>query len=129
MSIVIDENIIGIWYALTGEADDFMLAISKCPEGLEMVYRIRYYASPDDPWDENDRKSWYRMVTPQKDEEKAVEVAREMVAGVIAIAMKMKKIPGDGLMYELLRGDASVEEFANRLQSMPWAHAKEVRTH
>jgi hypothetical protein len=129
MSIVIDENIVGIWYAMTGEMEDFMLAISKCPDGLEMVYRHRYYASKEDPWDENDKKSWYRMVAGQQDEQKAIDTARDMLAGVVAIAMKMKRIQGNGVIYELLRGDATVEEFGERLRSMPWAHTQEARTH
>lgn len=125
MSIVIDENIVGIWYAVTGEMDDFMLAISKSPEGIELVYRHRYYASKEDPWDENDKKSWYRMVTPKKDEQKAIETAREMLSGVVGIAMKMKRLPGNGVIYELLRGDSTVEEFGERLRAMPWAHSQE----
>ena len=126
MSVVIDESIVGIWYAMTSEDEDFMLAVSRREDGLEMVYRHRYYNSPDDPWDEKDRKSWYRMVSKQKDEAKAIETAREMVSGVIAIAMRMKRIKGDGVMFELLRGESSVEEFGERLRAMPWAHSQQV---
>lgn len=128
MSIVIDENIVGIWYAMTGDDNDFMLAVCRREDGLEIVYRHRYYHS-DDPWDEKDRKSWYRMVTAQKDEAKAVETAREMLQGVVAIAMKMKRLKGNGLVFELLRGEASVEEFGERLRSMPWAHSMEATRH
>jgi hypothetical protein len=125
MSIVIDENIVGIWYAMTGDMEDFMLAISRCPDGLELVYRHRYYASKEDPWDEKDRKSWYRMVTSQPDEQKAVETARQMLIGVVMIAQKMGKVTGKPEIFELVRGDASVEKFADALRSMPWAHSQE----
>lgn len=124
MSIVIDENIVGIWYAMTGDMEDFMLAISRCPDGLELVYRHRYYASKEDPWDDKDRKSWYRMVTSQPDEQKAIETAREMLVGVVFIAKKMGRVTGNPEIFELVRGDATVEQFGERLRSMPWAHSQ-----
>jgi hypothetical protein len=128
MSIVLDENIVGIWYALTGEKDDFMLAISKCAEGLELVYRHRYYAS-DDPWDERDKKSWYRMVTKKNDVQHAIETAREMVQGVAMIAVKMGRLMPPAQVFELVRGDKSVEDFAEVLMSMPWAHSMAATRH
>jgi len=123
MSIVIDDNIVGMWYAVTGEMDDFMMAVSRCDEGLQIIYRHRYYASLD-PWDEKDRKSWHRMITSQKDEAKAIETAREMVGGVVAIAMKMGRVKSHGEIYEILRGDRTVEEFAAALRAAPFAHSK-----
>jgi len=128
MSIVLDDNIVGIWYVLTGEKEDFMLAISKCPEGLELVYRHRYYHS-DDPWDEKDHKSWYRMVTSKTDVQRAIETAREMVQGVAMIAVKMGRLMPPAQVFELVRGDKSVEQFAEVLKSMPWAHSMEATRH
>lgn len=123
MSIVIDENLIGVWYAQTGEMQDYLMAVNRCPEGLSIVYRLRQYASLD-PWDEKDTSKWRRMVTADKDEDKAIDTVREMMQAILQLSLNMKMIEPPGMIYELIRGANTPEEFAKILQAMPFAHTK-----
>ena len=129
MSIVVDENLIGVWYAVTGESQDYMMAITRCDEGIALTYRVRDYASKEDPWDGRDRKKWTRMVTPNTDEELAIDTARTMMTGLIQLSLNMGMIDPPGRIYELIRENKTPEEFGRWLMSMPWAHSMEATTH
>lgn len=126
MSISIDENIIAIWFFDLGPSEDYMMALSRTPSGgIRFVYRVRHH-HPDstDPFDGKDEKSWSEFETNDPDEAKAIDAAREMAKGLIGLAVKLKQVTLPHTIYELVRGSATVEEFAKQLFKSPWAHAK-----
>jgi hypothetical protein len=129
MAIELDENILGIWYAQTGGDhghDDFMMSLSRCPEGLAMLNRTRKSTS-NDPWDDKDEKQWSRFVTRSADVEKAIDVCRTIVADVVLLAIKMNNLEPPGVVHELLRGGMSLDEYTKRLLELPFAHQKRVQ--
>jgi len=78
MSIVIDDNILGIWYSTLGPTEDYLMAISRHEGGIKFVYRVRHYNSDSiDPLDDQDDKTWAEFGTNDPDEQKAISAARE----------------------------------------------------
>ncbi|HET7909681.1 MAG TPA: hypothetical protein VFL19_03145 [Nitrospira sp.] len=130
MSIVLDESILGIWYVKLAEDFDLMIALSRGGDtGFKVEGRTRQYASPDDPWDEGDRKRWFSGGIPAKTEEEALKLSRDNMVKIstsFIATFGTKEVPA---LFELVRGTHSVEEFAKLLGAMPFAHLKEVTTH
>ena len=127
MSIVIDDNILAIWYSTLGETEDYLMAISRHEGGIKFVYRVRHYNSDDiDPLDDKDDKTWAEFGTNDPDEQKAIGAAREMVKGLIGLAAGLGRVRLPHKIYELVRGDDSVEQFAKKLMAAPFAHTQKV---
>src|SRR5262245_2499816 len=125
MTIRIDENIIAIWYCDLGPGEDYMMGVSRCDAGIKFAYRVRHH-SPDskDPFDGKDVKNWNEFYAIDRDEEKAIDAAREMVKGLVGLAVGLKRITLPHKIYELVRGDATLEEFADKLTKAPFAHVQ-----
>ncbi len=125
MSIEINENIRAIVFAPFADKADFMAAVSEEADGFAIIGRLRFYNSPD-PWDESDRKHWYRART-QESLVDAVRVLKEMVARLelysVAFGQRSKKEE----MTILYRADKSLEEFVKEFREQPWAHSKEMK--
>ena len=130
MSITLDEKIVAIWYVMLGDGLDVMIALSRCDDGYMVEGRTRQYlGDPDDPWEEKDRKRWFTGgIKATADPEAIIEAREKMVemAGGFVATFKPDDPP---VIHELLRGQSSVEKFAEMLQAMPWAHSKVARTH
>jgi len=130
MSIVIDENTLGIWYVHLADDLDLMIALMRDGEGgYKVSGRTRQYASPDDPWDDKDIKRWFSGGIQAGDDADAVAKSRnnmiQMTSGYAAL-FEPEKAPA---IFELVRGESSVEKFAETLKSMPWAHSMEATRH
>jgi hypothetical protein len=129
VSIVFDESIMGIWYIQLAESFDMMCALARVEGGGYKVNgRTRVYES-EDPWDERDRKRWFSGPVEADSDEAAILKARQHVKDITADFLS--HFPPDFIpqLFELIRGKRSVEEFANVLRSMPWAHSMEATTH
>lgn len=125
MSIKIDENIVAIWYCDLGPEEDYLMAASRHEGGIRFVYRVRHYnPESEDPFDEKDEKVWNAFETRDPDEEKAIHAAREMVKGLVGLAVGLGKVKLPHKMYELVRGPETFEEFADKLMKAPWAHSQ-----
>ena len=114
MTMTLDENTRGIWYCQTVPGEqDFLLTLTRLEgEHYELVYRFRYYNS-DDPFDEKDRKSWYRAEGRGKEE--------EIISGV----RKALMLIGTGFT-ELLRGDRPFDNFMEEFMKQDFVHAKHI---
>jgi hypothetical protein len=125
MSISIDENIIAVWFCDLGPSEDYMMALSRHEGGIRFVYRVRHH-NPDstDPFDGKDDKSWSAFQTSDPDERKAIGAAREMVKGLIGVAVGIGRVTLPAKIYELIRGDQSVDDFGALLLKQPWAHSQ-----
>ena len=113
MTIKLDENTRGIWYCQTipGE-QDFLLSLRRLDdERYKIDYRFRYYHS-DDPFDEEDKKSWYMAEIAGRSEEEIVNGIRIM----------FRIFPSD--FIELLRGDRPLEEFMEEFMEQDFVHAQ-----
>lgn len=130
MSIVLDENIMGIWYCLLADDFDIMWSLRRNPEGGYLaVGRTRKYHTPDDPWDNKDTKRWFEGPIKADSDGLAVEMSRAHViqlTGSFTASFHPERTP---MLYELVRGESSVEKFAEKLMSMPWAHSMQATTH
>jgi hypothetical protein len=130
MSIVLDENILGIWYCQLADDYDIMWSLRRIPEGgYKAVGRTRKYYTPDDPWDDKDTKRWFEGPVPGDNDDAAVERSRDFVmkiTGSFTARFHPDRVP---VLFELVRGSTSVEDFAKKLQSMPWAHSMEAKVH
>lgn len=125
MTIRIDDNIIGVWFVQLGDTEDYMMGMSRVPTGIEFTYRVRHYhPESKDAFDDKDGKSWATFGTNDPDEAKAISAAREMAKGLVGLSIGLGKMKPPGKVYELLRGEASVEEFAKRLMAAPFAHSQ-----
>lgn len=125
MSIVIDENIIAIWFCDLGPDEDYMMSLSRHEGGIRFIYRVRHH-HPDskDPFDGKDGKDWSAFETGNPDEAKAIDAARSMVKGLVGVAASMGRVTLPHKIFELVRGASTVEEFGKRLMESPWAHAQ-----
>ena len=130
MSIVFDENIMGIWYCQLADDFDIMWALQRDPEGgYKALGRTRKYHSSDDPWDDKDTKRWFEGKIKADTDALAVERSRAHMielTGGFTMTFEPDRVP---MLFELVRGEASVEDFAKKLQAMPWAHSMEATTH
>jgi hypothetical protein len=130
MSIVFDDNLMGIWYCQLADDFDIMWALQRDPEGgYKALGRTRKYHSPDDAWDDKDTKRWFEGKIKADTDALAVERSRahmiELTAG-FTMNFEPDRVP---MLFELVRGTASVEDFAKKLQAMPWAHSMQATTH
>jgi hypothetical protein len=129
MTMIFNEDTLGIWYVLLEpEKIDYMGALSRRPYGYMYTWRMRYYATPDDPWDGKDRKSWYDIRIPSAEgtTEEVIEKIREMVRLSVETGRSLGK-PTPGPIHELLRGNKTMEKFTEDFLSAPFVHKKTVQ--
>jgi hypothetical protein len=122
MSIEISEGTVGVWYVALSHCD-WLAHVGRNAEGLyELRYRFRWFRD-DKIWDSKDRKNWYRFVTkPGEPVDRILETTRARA-----------KLLSEGCgplahttNWELLRGERTVEEFADLLLTMPGVHYEKM---
>lgn len=122
--ITVDDNIVAMWFLVVDAGIDWMGGLSRMPDGsMRFANRLRYY-NPEsrDPHDGKDRKKeQILLLRPegQGTEADLIEQVRRVVGELTQHAI--------GPLYELLRGNRSVEEFMDELKRQPWAHTKVER--
>ena len=121
MTMTLDENTRGIWYCQTiPEEQDFLMTLNRLEEGhYEITYRFRYYNS-DDPFDEKDRKSWYRAEARTKNEEEIISGIETLLESLAAAT------DNENGFTELLRGDRPFDDFMEEFMKQDFVHAKHI---
>ena len=118
MTIKLNESIVAIWYADLSEDSDYLMSLSRIDDGWDLVYRFRYYNSPD-PWDEKDTKNWYRGKLSNENSTEA-----EVLATLNKV-FELMKLRADGRdCYVLLRGEGDFKTFVKEFQKLPFVHQK-----
>lgn len=117
--ITFDEKIVGVWFLSTAVDQDWMAAITEIELGkvYELNYRFRYYhPESQNPWDEMDRKSWYKGVI-QGPREFAIE-------GVRQVGKSMVNLGSVGELYEVLN-NGDYAKFLEEFQAQPWVFSRQ----
>jgi len=151
--MVIDKNLIGLWFFGIDDGSDWMGSLSRREDGrLVLDYRFRYGRAEDSPWLFKDKKNWYTMLLNEKTSlERALEISRSL-AKLLSTAAKYKhRLPqgitaenetlvlkeiadlvlndtGEGAptVDEILVHDGDLDRFCKEVGAMPWAHVKVV---
>lgn len=115
MSMTLDENTLGIWSVHLG-AGNWLAQLAREGDKLVLTYRFRWYRD-DRVYDSQDNKSWFRAETKSLDIGRGVEAARRLYGEILQANPTNKG-------WELLRGERSVDEFFDKLFTMPGMHHK-----
>jgi hypothetical protein len=128
MSITIKEgDLVGIWYVrgeVAGQQQDWLAGLSfKEVDGervLVLQYRFRYYTkdATDDPFKDNDRKSWYSVVVKDEPVEKIIVVIHGMLN---LLKTRFGTEEHDEL---LVKNFPSFKAFMNYFSDRPWIWSK-----
>jgi hypothetical protein len=126
MTIVIDDNLLAIWWMAipsrlrpdTNESDLLCSLVRRSPEECELIWRFRYYETKG-AWDGLDRKNWYQGVVKDPPE--------EIIATLRVLLKAMSEKAGGNQVYEIVRGDMSTKEFTERFMKMPFVHVKDPK--
>lgn len=121
MSIEINEDIRAIFY-IAWHDSDWMGAVSDGAQGPWATYRFRYYRDAK-AFDSEDVKSWYDLKPPPGATECTVDALISAFDGMIALANA--QLPG-GKVYRLIRGEHSLEEFADMFTQLPFVRTQVV---
>jgi hypothetical protein len=126
VSVQFNENILAIWYMPLTDHSDFLAALSRdlsVRGGLIYLNRFRYYESGD-PWDPRDRKNWYELRTTDP-----VETTIRKLRKVHRIAAENRGMMSDASkdrLFELIRGDMSVDRFMRKFAQQPFVHTRKM---
>lgn len=112
------------WFGSTGKIDLFACVLKQEGETWKALYRVRYYAGTDDPFDGTDHKNWYTVKPKEGTSPETLCEAMDMVATsfteTFGVAHDRLDVDGDGrkaidmladrdyvhLKYERIRSDA-----------------------
>lgn len=124
MTMLINENTIGIWYIHISSNLDWMGYLYSDDDKIKMAYRFRHYDETDpdnDAHSGKDRKSWtYGELTNAATVENAIEFMRSAARHLESLSGKL------GMSEEVLMTEAGVDDFMKRLSEKPFAHMKVV---
>lgn len=127
MSFTIGDTTLALWFVALAPKIDFMLVMNRLTsEEVEVECRFRYHAS-EDPWDQNDRKHWYKTIIKTADDVHAVELTQQGMNGIVKLAALKEGVSvADIDLYELIRGAMTTKEFIESFQSAPFVHKREI---
>jgi hypothetical protein len=127
MTIVIDENLVAIWFIDLPPAEDYLMSLSRVPNGgMRFVYRVRHHSPQStDPFDEHDDKSWHTFETDDPNVEKAISAARSMARGLLGVAAAIHGGKAPEKVYEFIRKPGvSAEAFMEEFMKAPFVHVQ-----
>jgi hypothetical protein len=112
--------IAAVWFLSDGETKDILVFLYQDKAGVwQATYRFRYYNSPD-PFDKQDKKSWFGLKPKQQDEgtrfqlEKALDSMLEVLKAQGFGDYGPHKVVVDGPPNKLME----------MLKDQPWAHLR-----
>jgi hypothetical protein len=130
MSIIMDENIVGIWFVAgeyEGQSQDWMGGLRyeerDGKRTLVFTYRFRYYTDKPtgDPFKDDDRKSWYSVVAKDNENE-SLDVFLATIRGMVRLTQEHL---GAESYEEILQKDfVSYKAFLDYFVDRPWAYCK-----
>src|ERR1700730_9078855 len=112
MSILLNEDILAVWFVDVSETSNWCAGLSKHPSGTRLLERMRYYERNSPP-DSPDRRDWYEEISRDSPEE-AIERVRARLRSASPFAQ--------GNPYELIRGNRTLEEFVEEFMRAPFMH-------
>jgi hypothetical protein len=121
--IVIDDNIVAIWFMPTADQQDWLCAISEIEpdKKYKIVYRFRYHVDEKNPFESDDRKSWYEgSFTGTR--HYAISSMREVVKTMWAATGRG---PHKTWPYEIVK-TGTLEEFTKKYLDAPFVFVKEI---
>jgi len=114
--IELDDTVQVMWFVFFPPHNDFMAVVQRIDDTRgRLTYRFRYSDS-DEPFDDNDVKSWYRLTGPTD----------ELISRMRMVTQAM----AEGAMverWELERGTATLDQFTEQLMALPFIHTKNVK--
>lgn len=128
--IEMDETIRAIVFTGFADRADYLAAVNTNPDGngFRLTSRIRWHTDKPtgDPFRDNDRKQWFRAhVSSSLDE--AIAAVRDLALSLCDHAAFAGTLTGDSQVFVLVRGDSTLDEFAAKLQDMPFAYQRQLQ--
>jgi|SRR5215475_13030737 len=117
--ITITEKTVGIWMIPLDKSHDWMMALEEKDDHYDCIGRIRFY-NPEstNPFDEKDKKKWFRYKIKTDTREDAITICRERMA-------KLEALSGN-------KADEVIEDTPEKLTEVimgrQWAHSKASQT-
>lgn len=120
MSMVLDENVIGIWFVNLSSMSDWLGTISLDDNGdYELIYRFRYYVD-DKAHDSADRKNWTKAIIAKR-----FGGVTKVIDHMRSVVQQLAKLAGDVSFHEILMTDEGLDDFMERFQELPFVHVAE----
>lgn len=127
--IAMDETIRAIVFTGFADRADYLAAINTNADGpgFTMTSRVRWHTDKPtgDPFLDDDRKQWFRASFSNSLDE-AIAAVRDLALSLCEHAAWAGQLTGDSQVFVLVRGDSTVDEFAAKLQAMPFAYQRQV---
>lgn len=130
MSILVDENLLAIWFMGCGDEFDVLFSLSKNSDKkdhLTITYRFRYYVD-DKVFDSKDIKNWYKVtIAPRKNStlKKMIAEATSVVENLI-VAMGLNYNGEIETFATIRRKNENDKDFMKRFSAHPSTHMKTV---
>ncbi|MFL6600760.1 MAG: hypothetical protein ACJ8R9_05460 [Steroidobacteraceae bacterium] len=118
MSILLNEDILAVWFVDVSETSNWCAALSKHPLGTRLMGRMRYYERNSPP-DSEDQKDWFEEILRDSPEE-AIEKVRARFRSASAFAQSKP--------YELIRGNRTLDDFVEEFLQAPFIHVSYYST-
>jgi hypothetical protein len=116
MSVLLNDDILAVWFLDVSETSNWLAALSKHPLGTRLSGRMRYYERNSPP-DSEDQKEWFEEISRDCPEE-AIERVRARLRSQSRFAQ--------GNPYELIRGKRTLDEFVEEFLRAPFVHVSHL---
>lgn len=129
IEIVPENYYVGIWFLASNKGMDWMAIAWRTAAGeSEFAYRFRYYADPEErdgfnPFDERDRKSWWKGSWNGKAETEVIAILDEVVIDLVKRGFCGTRLPWkvrEMTHKNLCQGDGVA--FQKLVLGLPWTH-------
>jgi hypothetical protein len=115
------QTVHGIWFVGYPQHDFLMVAWQAHDLAVPHArWRVRYYTTPDDPWDGQDVKHWYDLSL--HDEWTAEELIRTLDQ---LVAQVREQFPVASIEHGRYIGPSSVQDATDWMMRQPWVHARQ----
>jgi hypothetical protein len=117
MSIILDEQIVAIWFLATMEGQDWLCGLRELipDEKYSLTYRFRYYKD-EKAFDSQDEKNWYEA------EISGTRNYALLIVRDLAKQMKAASMYGEPLYEFVNNGD--FDDFKRRFDQAPFLFAR-----
>jgi hypothetical protein len=128
--ITIDESMRAVFFVTFAEGADYLATVMVNQDGPGFVVhsRVRWYGTRQtgDPFTSHDHKQWMRASFDQKFDD-LLKRLRHIARGLIEWADVNGRQSPDPFIYELVRGEATLDALLDQLFKMPFVHQKRIQ--